>query len=191
VQQDLANELLGRDWMRSAKAALLLIGLGFSAGSLSAQGTAGAAATMSNDGVSARSDESQPSSHSAAGRGQGSASTFAAPVRLKKGASDPLVAPSGPPADEVNRKKFEANAGKDAGKVLLRSVPSGASIFLNHMLVGNSPLLLFLAPGRYEVDMHGPRQESGHRALLVTAKETQTVVIDLSERYPPSVSLHW
>jgi hypothetical protein len=177
--------------MRSARAALLLIALGFSAGSVSAQGTAGAAATMSNDGVSAQSDQSRSSSHSGSRRGQGSASTFAAPVRLKKGASDALVAPSGPPADEVNREKFEENAGKDAGKVLLRSVPSGASIFLNHVLVGNSPLLLFLAPGRYEVDMHGPRQESGHQALSVTAKETQSVVIDLSERYPPSVSLHW
>lgn len=175
--------------MKGAGVALLMA-LGLSAGQLLAQGTTGTAA-MSSAGVSVERDKSQSSGDSVSQHRYSSASTFAASVRSQKRASAPLVVPSGPPADEVNRKRFEEAAGKDAGKVLLRSVPSGASIFLNHMLVGNTPLLLFLAPGRYEVEMRGPRQESGHQALSVTAKGTETVSIDMSERYPPSVSLHW
>jgi len=178
-------------WMQGARAALLLIAAVFCAGHLSAQGTAGASSTMSSTGLSAEPDKASSSSGTPSRSQDGSGSAFAAPVRPKKGTSGPLIAPSGPAADKVNRKKFEENAGKDAGKVLLRSVPNGASIFLNHMLVGDTPLLLFLAPGRYDVEMRGPRQQSGHRVLTVTAKQTQAIVIDLSERYPPSVSLHW
>src|SRR5215472_7901638 len=42
---------------------------------------------------------------------------------------------TGPPPDEVNRKQFEQNAGPRAGKLLFRSAPSGADIFLNDLLV--------------------------------------------------------
>lgn len=177
--------------MQIAGTTVLLMSLTLSAGSLWAQGTAGAAATMSSAGVSTQSDKPHSSTDSSSSHRRSSVSTFAAAVRSNKRTSAPLIAPSGPPADEVNRKKFEENAGKYAGKILLRSAPTGASIFLNHLLVGNAPLLLFLAPGRYDVEMRGLRQESGHRSLMVTPNKTQTIVIDMSERYPPSVSLHW
>jgi PEGA domain len=181
----------GSGRMQTARTALVLIGLGFFVGCLSAQTTTDAAAAMGNAGVAAEATKATPLSDSRSSSRHIASSRFAAPASSKTGASGPLVAPSGPPADEVNRKKFEENAGKDAGKVLLRSVPSGASIFLNHMLVGHAPLLLFLAPGRYEVEMRGEREESGHRVLVVIPKRTQSMVIDMSERYPPSVSLHW
>lgn len=152
---------------------------------------------MSNAGVAAEASKPPSSSDLASASRRGTGSSFAVPSRAparvssKKSASGPIVASSGPAPSEVNRKEFEENAGKDAGKVLFRSVPSGASIFLNHMLIGNTPLLLFLAPGRYEVEMRGARQESGHRVLAVMPKQMQTMVIDLDERYPSSFSLHW
>jgi hypothetical protein len=177
--------------MQVARAALLLIALGASAGYLSAQRAGGAAATMSSAGIAAQATRSPSFSDSGSANRHGSRSSFAAPVPPQKGASALLIAPSGPPPDEANRKKFEENAGKDAGKILFRSVPNGASIFLNHMLVGNTPLLLFLAPGKYDVEMRGARQESGHRVLAITAKQSQTMDIDMSQRYPSSVSLHW
>lgn len=113
------------------------------------------------------------------------------PTSSKQKGSGNLIAPSGPPRDEVNRRHFERYAGKEAGRVLFRSVPTGASIFVNHLLVGQTPLLMFLAPGKYEVRMRGARQESGHRTVGVMSNETQTVLINLRQRYPSSVSLRW
>lgn len=113
------------------------------------------------------------------------------PTSSKQKGSGNLIAPSGPPRDEINRRHFERHAGKDAGKVLFRSVPSGASIFVNHLLVGHTPLLMFIAPGKYEVEMRGTRQETGHRTLGVMPKETQKLTIDLHPRYPASVSIRW
>lgn len=146
---------------------------------------------MSNAGVAAQTDESPSFADPAPSSRRKSGIGSAARASSRKGSSGPLVAPSGPTPDEVNRKKFEEHAGRDAGKVLFRSVPSGASVFVNHMLVGDTPLLLFLAPGKYEVAMRGVRQESGQRVLAVTPKQTQTVVIDLNQRYPSGVSLKW
>jgi PEGA domain len=167
---------------------VLLVGLVASAAYLRAQGTAEASATMAGAGVAARPAQA-PSFADSPSRRSGTGDTKVASSR--KRTSNSLIVPSGPPPDEVNRKKFEENAGKDAGRVLIRSVPSGASIFLNHMLVGNAPLLLFLAPGKYDVEMRGERQQSGHRILAVIAKQTQTVVIDMNRRYPSRVSLRW
>lgn len=112
--------------------------------------------------------------------------TLASPAT--NGSSPHLVARTGPPPDEVNRKDFEDNAGEKAGKLLLRSVPTGADIFVNDRLVGKTPLLMVVAPGKYKVDMRGPREGYGHGTVGVMPKETQTVVINLNQRYPISVS---
>ena len=183
-------EFGGRGRMQIERVALLLIALGAVAGYLPAQTGGEASATMSNAGVAAQVIRSPSFTFSSSGspKRHSSGSSFAA---SRKGAPVLLVAPSGPPPDEANRKIFEENAGKDAGKVLFRSVPSGASVFLNHRLVGNTPLLLFLAPAKYDVEMRGARQASGHGVLAVTPKRSQTVVIDMSQRYPSSVSLRW
>ena len=96
--------------------------------------------------------------------------------------------PTGPSPEEVNRKSFEDRAGEAAGKLLLRSVPNGAEVFVNDLLVGRTPLLMIMAPGKYEIDMRGPRQESGHRTAGVMPKETETIAINLSQRYPAKIS---
>jgi hypothetical protein len=177
--------------MSTKKPILLLILVGFAAGYTLAQTTAEAAAISSNSGMS-----TQMSDFSARAR-EKLPSLFDHPVRQqtatspKRDANGPLIAPSGPPPDEVNRKKFEQSAGKDPGRVLFRSVPNGADVFVNHLLVGHTPLLMFLAPGRYEVEMHGARQESGHRTVGVMPKETQSVLIDLNQKYPANVSIRW
>jgi hypothetical protein len=102
-----------------------------------------------------------------------------------------LASTTGPAPDEMNRRHFEDNAGRQAGKLLFRSVPAGAEIFINDFLVGRTPMLIFIAPGEYKVNMRGPRQESGQRVVGVTPKQTQTITIDLNQRYPGSVSLRW
>lgn len=107
----------------------------------------------------------------------------------KQSTSPHLVERTGPPADEKNRQDFEDNAGEKAGKLLLRSEPSGAEIFINDLLVGRTPLLMVIAPGKYKIDMRGPRQETKQSIVGVMAKETQTVVVRLSQRYPASVAI--
>ncbi len=98
-----------------------------------------------------------------------------------------MIAPKGPPPEEVNRKRLEDNAGPNGGKLLLRSTPSGADIFINGRLVGHTPMLLVVAPGTYKVSMRGPRQEFGSKTVGLIAKDTQTVFIPLQQRYPSQV----
>ena len=161
--------------MRSiCKAAVLLVLFGQGAHRASAQDLAESAALTSHTTMATRS--AKPPSF-----------TTASPVNQKT--SPHIVAQTGPPVEETNRKTLQDNAGEKAGKLLLRSVPSGAEIFINDLLVGRSPLLVIMAPGKYTIDMRGPRQESGRSTVGVLPKETQTVVINLNEKYPTSVTI--
>ncbi len=116
--------------------------------------------------------------------------TFNMAVPASQSSSPHLLLRTGPPPDEVNRKDFEDNAGDKAGKMLLRSVPAGAEIFINDRFVGRTPLLMVIAPGKYMIEMRGARQESGRQTVGVMPKETQNVVINLHEQYPSSITLH-
>jgi hypothetical protein len=111
------------------------------------------------------------------------------PSSAKQASSPHILERSGPPPDEVNRKGFEDNAGEKGGKLLLRSVPSGADIFINDLLVGRTPLLMVIAPGPYKIDMRGARDDSGHESVGVMPEATRTVEIDLKQRYPSSILL--
>ena len=158
---------------RICKTAVLLALLGLASYTSRAQDIAEAAALTSHSSIVASGAKAP--SH-----------TISSPE--KQSASPHLMARTGPSPEEVNRKGFEDNAGQTAGKLLLRSVPSGADIFVNDLLVGHTPLLMIIAPGKYEIEMRGPRQESGHSTAGVMPKETETVVINLNQRYPAKIS---
>lgn len=100
-----------------------------------------------------------------------------------------IVAPDGPPPEEVNRKALEENAGPDAGKLLLRSTPGGAQVFINGAYVGKAPMLLIVPPGKYTVEMRGARAETGSKIVGLLANQTQTVAMTLKQLYPSSVSM--
>ena len=115
--------------------------------------------------------------------------TLATPVAPSGTGSSPhLIAHSGPPAEEVNRKELEDHAGRDAGKLLLRSTPAGAQIFINGAIVGHTPLLLMVAPGKYTVEMRGGRDDVAQRIVGLMANETQEISLKLSSHYPASIS---
>jgi hypothetical protein len=121
----------------------------------------------------------------------GQTAKSAAPVMATPAAtssSPHLPVRNGPPPSEINRKEFEDNAGENAGRVLFRSIPDGAEIFINNLGVGRTPLLMVIAPGKYKIEMRGPRQETGSASIGVLAKETQTVAITLKQRYPSTIS---
>ena len=130
--------------------------------------------TWKTSGITARTVK--PSSPALASTASGKNSAF-------------LMAPAGPAPDEVNRKNFEDNAGPNAGRLLLRSAPSGASIFINDLFVGQTPLFMIIEPGKYKIHMRGTRQETGNRRIGIMPKETEKVLINLNQRYPDKVAL--
>lgn len=108
-----------------------------------------------------------------------------------KGATSPnLPLSSGPSPAEVNRKSLEQDAGKHAAKLLLRSTPGTAEVFVNDLTVGRTPVLLLVPAGKYRIAMRGDHQEWGDETIGVLPDETQVVLIHLKPRYPSSITLH-
>src|SRR5262249_22853869 len=95
----------------------------------------------------------------------------------KKNTSPNLVASGGPPPAETNRKALEGDSGKHAAKLLLRSTPGNAEVFVNDLTVGRTPLLLLVPPGKYKVRMRGDHQESGEQTVGAMPDEMQVVLI--------------
>lgn len=91
--------------------------------------------------------------------------------------------------EEKNRRGLEETAGPDAGKLLLRSVPSKARIWVNGKPVGYAPLLLILAPGTYQVAMGDETMGTAKQEVSLLPKETHTTVLTLASRYPRQVRL--
>jgi hypothetical protein len=99
-----------------------------------------------------------------------------------------LVASGGPPAEETNRKSLESTAGKDAGKILLRATPVEAQIWVNGKIVGKTPLLLVVAPGKYQIEMRGSRGQTGNRSVDLLPRETRELAVKLDQLYPGRVA---
>jgi len=99
-----------------------------------------------------------------------------------------LAASVGPPPEVVNRQALEQHAGKNACKLLLRSVPSAAQVFVDGAFVGDSPMLLILAPGKYQIEMRGRRLDTAERAVDLLPRETREVALSLTTRYPTRVT---
>jgi PEGA domain len=118
---------------------------------------------------------------------QGWTATSAPPDANK---SQHLAAPAGPAPEIVNRQALEQHAGKDACKLLLRSAPSAAQVFVDGAFVGNSPMLLVLSPGKYHIEMRGHRLESAERSVDLLPRETREVALSLTTRYPTRVTTH-
>src|SRR5580700_2249748 len=140
---------------------------------------------------------------SAENSGQSTAATSAASVQAKPDApatpantvEDPakpqhLAPPLGPPPDLANRQALEQHAGKNACKLLLRSTPNAAQIYVDGAFVGESPLLLIVSPGKYQIEMRGRRLEFGERAVDLLPRETREVALSLTSRYPTRVTVH-
>lgn len=104
----------------------------------------------------------------------------------------PALAPStGEAAWVANQRALEQRAGKDAAKLTLKSVPAKASVRIDGKTVGQTPLLLTLAPGAYKVEMEGPRMEFGKQQVELRPQETREVKLLLSRapRYPTHIRL--
>lgn len=94
------------------------------------------------------------------------------------------------PAD-ANRRALEKGAGQNAATLSLKSVPAKAEVRIDGKPVGQTPLLMSLAPGAYKVEMEGPRMEFGKQQLNLGPKETREIELRLSAapRYPTHIQL--
>lgn len=106
-----------------------------------------------------------------------------------KGKFSHLAAPSGQPADVTNRQALEQRAGQNPCKLLIRSVPTAAQVWIDGNFVGNSPMLLVLAPGKYHLELRGQRLEYGSQVVDLLPKETREVALKLAVRYPTRASV--
>jgi|ERR1700730_10854157 len=98
-----------------------------------------------------------------------------------------LNASSNPKTATLNRQVLERQAGRDAGKLLLRSEPPGAQVWIDGLFIGKTPVLLLLAPGRHRIEIQGPRQKFASRVLELLPRETSDVAMKLTVRYPTNV----
>jgi PEGA domain len=90
----------------------------------------------------------------------------------------------------ANRKALEAEAGKNAAKLMLRSTPTGAYVKINGKPVGKTPILLVVPPGRYDVAMDGKRMEHAEQGVDLLPKETREFSLALKQLYPTEVMIH-
>jgi hypothetical protein len=105
-------------------------------------------------------------------------------------ASQHLQASAGPPPPVVNRRALEEHAGRDASKLLIRSTPPSSQVWIDDKFVGNTPMLLILAPGKYRVSFRGSRMESGEQSVDLLPRETRDLTLSLSSHYPTKVTFH-
>jgi len=104
------------------------------------------------------------------------------------GSSTHIIASSAPPPQETNVRDFQLHAGKDASKILLRATPAEAQIWVNGKIVGKTPMLLVLAPGKYSVEMRGARGETGANSVDLLPRETRELTVKLQQLYPGRVT---
>ena len=118
------------------------------------------------------------------------AGTTVLPANLSGPAKDGVpMGLTSPPIEETNRKALEGRAGKDAAKLELQSVPSGALTYIDGTYVGHTPMTLVVPPGKYRIKMDGQREEFGERLVGVLPDETQQLTLTLALRYPARVTV--
>lgn len=101
------------------------------------------------------------------------------------------MSPTESDSQDANRRALEQRAGKDAAKLTLKSAPAKAMVRIDGKPVGQTPLLISLAPGVYKIEMEGPRMESGKQQLNLGPNETREIELPLSAapRYPSHIEL--
>jgi len=114
-----------------------------------------------------------------------------APAPASKPAPSPhLFATSTVPPEETNRAVLEQKAGTEACKLLVRSTLPGSRVWINGKPVGKAPMLLVVPPGKYLVEVEGPRAERNQSVVALLPRETRELAVKLAERYPTRVTLH-
>ena len=91
-------------------------------------------------------------------------------------------------AVESNRRALESKAGTDAARLLIRSYPSQAQVWIDDKPVGATPLLLIVPAGKYKIELRGTRDELATQQVALLPKESREVAVKLQLRYPTRVT---
>ena len=89
----------------------------------------------------------------------------------------------------ANGRTLQQRAGPDGAKVVLRSAPDRAQVWIDGLFVGSTPLELTLAPGRHLVEMRGATTEMVRQQIELQPKQSREVLLTLKPRYPDKISV--
>lgn len=106
------------------------------------------------------------------------------------GTSPHIVASSNAASVETNRRMLETKAGKEAARLLIRSSPSQAQVWIEEKPVGTTPLLLIVPAGKYMIALRGTRQENAVQEIALLPREIRELTVKLELRYPTHVASH-
>jgi hypothetical protein len=94
----------------------------------------------------------------------------------------------GEAAAAANRQALQERAGANAARVLLRSTPDHAQVWIDTRFVGSTPFELKLAPGHHDIMMKAPDMASLHQEIELQGKQTREVMMMFKAPPPPSDS---
>ena len=77
----------------------------------------------------------------------------------------------------------------DAGAGRERAAPVAADVWVNGKIIGKTPMLLVLAPGKYQVEMRGAKGETGQSIVDLLPHETRELTVKLRQLYPGRVTV--
>ncbi len=111
------------------------------------------------------------------------------PGKKEAGSFQHVLASSVEPGEEANRKTLEGNSGMNASKLLVRASTSNCQIWVNGRPVGKAPMLLVLAPGKYQIELRGSRSEHAEQTVDLLPRETRELAVKMEKRYPSHYSV--
>jgi hypothetical protein len=114
--------------------------------------------------------------------------TVPSPKAGANSSSPQPVVRTGEAAATANRQALQERAGANAARVLLRSTPDHAQVWIDARFVGSTPFDLKLAPGHHEILMRTPDMASLHQEIELQGKQTREVLMMFKAPSPPSDS---
>lgn len=75
------------------------------------------------------------------------------------------------------------------GKLLVRSTPTGALVWIDGKPAGKTPLLVALDAGKYQIELRGSRMATAKQEIVLKPNESRKLLLQLKPRYPMQVKL--
>ena len=94
-----------------------------------------------------------------------------------------------PNAESSDSPAKEDQAVTGPGKLLVRSKPTGALVWIDGKPAGTTPLLVALDPGKYSIEVRGSRMAAAKQEITLKANESRKLLLQVKPRYPRTVKL--
>ncbi len=99
-----------------------------------------------------------------------------------------------PDGENLNVESSDSPAKEDQpvtgpGKLLVRSTPTGALVWIDGKPAGKTPLLVALDAGKYQIELRGSRMATAKQEIVLKPNESRKLLLQLKPRYPRQVKL--